>query len=423
MTAVMSRSRQQPELVTGLDIGSTAVRIAVGQCIPNDRNSGDVQLIATAEVSAEGIHKGTVTSIEEAVSSVSHVLEEVDRLIGVPIESAWVGISGTQIMKQENRGVVAVAKTDGEISYEDVQRVIDSAQSVASPLNYEILHVLPRVFTVDGQTGIKDPVGMTGVRLEVDAQMIYGATPHIKNISKTIYRTGIDIDDLVLSIVATSDAVLTPRQKELGVVLIDIGGSTTTVAVFEEGQLLHTTVIPIGSNHVTNDLALGLQTSIDVAERIKLLYGGCLVKGFTKKDVIDLAEFGEAPQLIPKKFVIEIIAARIVELLEKINHELGGIQRRGLLPSGAVFCGGGAKLHDLVDIAKHVLQMNASYGFPSGMQSATDKINDLSFTSAIGLVRWGATHLGRETQGTHFRIPGGGKAADQMRKLFKFLVP
>ncbi len=421
----MARSRQQPELITGLDIGSTAVRIAVAQYTSDERGGGgDIQLIATAEVGAYGIHKGTIVSIEEAVSSVSHVLEEIDRLIGVPIESAWVGISGTQIIKQENRGVVAVAKTDGEISYEDVERVIESAQGVASPLNYEIIHVLPRSFTVDGQTGIKDPVGMTGVRVEVDAQMIYGATPHIKNISKTIYRTGIDIDDLVLSVVATADAVLTDRQKELGVVLIDIGGSTTTIAVFEEGQLIHTAVIPIGSNHITNDLALGLQTSIDVAEKIKLLYGGCLVKGFTKKDVIDLAEFGQPSQYIPKKFIIEIIAARVGELLEKVNQELLGIQRRGLLPAGAVFCGGGAKLHDLIDVAKHVLQMNAGYGFPFGMQSATDKINDLSFTSAIGLVRWGALHMGKEKKTTsRFRLPGGGKAADQVRKIFKFLVP
>lgn len=419
----MARSRQQPELITGLDIGSTGIRVAVGQYTPDDRTGGDVQIIATAEVNSSGIQKGSITSIEEAVSCVSHVLEDVDRLVGVPIESAWVGISGTQIMTQENRGVVAVAKTDGEISYDDVNRVVESAQSVAAPLNYEILHVLPRGFVVDGQKNIKDPVGMTGVRLEVDAQIIYGATPHIKNISKTIYRTGIDIDDLVLSVVATADAVLSPRQKELGVALVDIGGSTTTVTVFEEGQLLHLAMIPIGSNHITNDLALGLQTSIDIAERIKLSYGACLSKGLTKKDSIDLAEFGEPSQKISKKFIIEIVAARVIELLEKINEELATVQRRALLPAGIVFTGGGAKLHDLVDIAKHVLQMNAGYGYPSGMQSATDKINDLAFTSAIGLVRWGALHLGKEQGSTKFRIPGGAKAADQVKKMFKFLVP
>ena len=324
----MARRRNQPTIVTGLDIGSTGIRIAVGQATPDDTLQTDVQIIGTAEVSSQGIEKGTITSIEEAVSSVSHVLEEVERLVGIPIEHAWIGVSGNHILAQESHGVVAVAKTDGEISFEDVGRVIEAAQTVAAPLNYEVLHVLPRSYAVDGQTGIKDPAGMTGVRLEVDAQMIYGSTPHIKNITKAVYRTGIDIDDLVLSAIAIGDAVLTQRQKQLGVGLVDIGGSTTTLAVYEEGHVIHTAVIPIGSNHITNDLALGLQTDIDIAERIKIAYGGCNTKGMTRKDQINLSEFGAEPQQISKKFMTEIIAARVVEILEKVNEELAAIERK-----------------------------------------------------------------------------------------------
>lgn len=418
----MSKQHSQTELITGLDIGSTSIRVAVGQ-ISDASRSSEAQIIATAEVSSEGIQKGKIVSIEEAVSSVSHALEEIDQLIGIPTETAWVGVSGTQILSQESRGVVAVAKTDGEISFEDVNRVLEAAQTVASPLNYEVLHILPKSFTVDGQTGIKDPTGMTGVRLEVDAQMIYGATPYVKNITKAIYRTGIDIDDLVLSAIATSDVVLTSQQKELGVAVVDIGGSSTTVAIYEEGTMLHIGVIPIGSNHITNDLALGLQTSIEIAEQIKIAYGGCVTKGLTKQDTINLAEFGDPDQEVHKKFVIEIIAARVVELFEKVNEELGKVQRKSMLPAGVVLTGGGSKLHDMVDAAKHVMQMNARYGFPVGIESATDKINDLAFTTAIGLVKWGTLAAQEGEVSGRMKIPGGAKAADSVRKLFKFLIP
>lgn len=419
---MLKRRGPQTQIVTGLDIGSTAVRIAVGQHTVDGKDH-DIQIIGTADVPSAGIQKGTITSIEEAVSSVSHVLEEVERLVGVPIDHAWIGVSGSQITSQQTRGVVAVAKTDGEISNEDVGRVIEAAQTVAAPLNYEVLHILPMTYTVDGQTGIKDPVGMTGVRLETDAQIIYGSTPHIKNIIKAIYRTGIEVDDLVLGIVATADAALSDRQKDLGVALVDIGGSTTTVAVYEEGNLLHTAVIPIGSRHITNDLALGLKTSIDVAERLKVTYGACITKGLTRKDTIDLGEFGVESQLVSKKFVNEIIAARVAEIMEKINDELGGIERKGLLPAGLVLTGGGAKLHDIVEIAKQVTHMNAQHGFPTGIRSATDKINDLSFTTAISLVKWGATMEIAGESAPKIRIPGGKQAAEKVRGLFKFLVP
>lgn len=420
----MLKRNAQTQIITGLDIGSTGIRIAIGQSTPDERLGADIQIIGTTEVASAGIQKGAITSIEEAVSSVAHVLEEVERLVGLPIEHAWVGISGTQIISQESRGVVAVAKIDGEISSEDVDRVIVAAQTVASPLNHEVLHILPKTYTVDGQTGIKDPIGMTGVRLEVDAQIIYSATPHIKNISKAIYRTGIDIDELALTAVATADAVLSERQKQLGVALVDLGGSTTTIAVYEEGNLIHLATIPLGSNHITNDLALGLQTSIEVAERIKIAFGGCSVQGVQKTDKIQLRDVGAEPQEVSKRFIIEIISARVLEILEKINEELRKVQRQSLLPAGLVFVGGGAKLKDITTLTKEALHMNAMYGFPTGMRSATDKINDLSFTASIALVRWGAMAGGGSvSRSLPFKLPGGKQAVDQVRKLFRFLVP
>ncbi|MBU1721889.1 cell division protein FtsA [Patescibacteria group bacterium] len=419
----MVRGNTHTDIIAGLDIGSTAIRIAIGQYVFTDGQAPDIQIIGTAEVASEGMHRGTITSIEEVVSSVSHILEEAERLVGVPVEHAWIGICGAQIISQESRGVVAVAKSDGEISYEDVSRVVDAAQTVAAPLNYEVIHILPKTFTVDGQTGVKDPVGMTGIRLEVDAQMIYGASSHIKNISKAVYRTGIDIDDLVLSVVATADIVLTSRQKELGVVMVDVGGSTTTIAVYEEGNMIHSAVIPIGSNHITNDLALGLQTSIDVADQIKMAYGQCTMKGVSSDDIIDLSEFGEEPQPVSKAFMVEIISARVTELMEKINAELLSIQRKALLPAGAIFAGGGSKLRGMTDVAKQVLQVNATLGYPHGIQSATDKIKDSAYTGAIGLVKWGALMNMRSGDKSMIRFPGGKQVATHMRKIFKFLVP
>ncbi|MBT4153398.1 MAG: cell division protein FtsA [Candidatus Magasanikbacteria bacterium] len=419
----MAGRRKQSHIVTGIDIGSTSIRVAVGQASIDKELGPDVQLIATAEVDSNGVAKGSITSIEEAVSSVAHALEDIERLIGAPIETAWVGINGTQVLFQESRGAVAVAKQDGEISGEDVLRVVESAQTITSPLNFEVLHVLPKSYCVDGQTGIKDPVGMTGVRLEADAQIIFGSTPHVKNIMKAVYRTGIDVDDLVLGVLAVSDVVLTQKQKELGVVVADIGGETTTVAVYEEGHMIHIGIVPIGADHITNDLALGLQTDIDIAERVKITYGECSPKGFTKKDIIDLAEFGAEGERVSKKFVAEIINARVAEIFEKINDELMQIDRRALLPAGIVFTGGGAKLHGLVEMAKKYMGMNAGHGYPLHLQSATEKINDLSYTTAIGLMKWGAMETLRAGHKGGKSLVNGAQVAQQMRKIFKFLIP
>ena len=242
-------------IITGLDIGSTAIRVVVSQINPHDQS---LQILGAAENNAEGISKGSITSIEDAVSSISATLEKVERMTGVPVEHVFIGINGSYITSQDSHGVIAVSKSDGEIREEDVERVIEAAQAVATPPNYEILHVIPRSFTVDNQKGIKDPIGMSGIRLEVDAQIIQGLSSQVKNLTKCIYRTGIDIDDMVLGILASAEAVLTKKQKDLGVALLNIGGSTTSLMVFEEGDVLHTAILPVGSSHITNDIAIGL---------------------------------------------------------------------------------------------------------------------------------------------------------------------
>ncbi len=417
----------QDSLISGLDIGSNFVRIVVGQLVEKENNTGELQVLGAAEVPSEGVQKGVINSIEDVVSSISACLERVERMVGVPIDSVWVGISGLHILSQNSKGVIAVSKANNEISEEDISRAVEAARSIATPLNYEVLHVLPKYYTVDGQTGIKDPTSMTGVRLEVDTQIILGSSSQIKNLTKAVYRAGLDIEDLVLSIIATAETVVTKRQKELGVMVVNFGGSTTSLAVFEEGQLIHSAIIPIGSQMVTNDIAVGLRTSVDIAERVKIEYGDCRVDVSSKKEEIDLFELGSSEhELIKKKYLTEIISARIEEVLQKIDNELRKIQRSGLLPAGVMLTGAGAKLPGLVELSKKVLRLPANLGYPINVVSVTDKVNDLGFATAVGLVKWGSqmhggSAYGKSGGGDIFK--GTGKVLDRVKKMFKTLIP
>ncbi|MFA6322955.1 MAG: cell division protein FtsA [Candidatus Buchananbacteria bacterium] len=387
----------EKDIIAGLDIGSSAIRLAVGQIIGDQEK---IHIIGSAEVPAQGISKGIISSIEDAVSSISACLEKAERMIGMPIDSAWVGISGSHIISQESHGVVAVSRSDGEISEDDVERAIEAARTVATPQNYEILHVIPKNFMVDGQTGIKDPVGMTGVRLEVDTQIIQGLSSQIKNITKAVYRPGVNIEDLVLSILATAEAVLSNRQKELGVAVINIGGSTTSLAVFEEGDILHTAVMPIGSDHITSDIAIGLRISIDAAENIKLEYGTADSTDIPKREEIDIGALeGKESNYVSRKYIAEITEARVEEIFERIDLELKKIERSGKLPAGIVLTGAGSKLNGLVEAAKKSLRLPASLGQPINVSSAIDKVSDPAFSTAIGLVVWGSQMQSRQTRG------------------------
>lgn len=421
----MFKRSQQPTLITGIDLGSTAIRIALGQYTKTSQHGQpELNILGLVEVPSEGLHRGSITSIEETVSSLSHALEQIERLTGAMIEHAWIGVSGTHILSQKNKGVVAVAKSDGEISADDVARAVEAARTVSVPLNYEILHVIPHTFGVDGQIGIKDPVGMTGIRLEVDAQIIFGLAQHLKHLTKAVYRTGIDIDDLVLSILAAGDVVTTSRQRDLGVAVVNIGGSTTSMVVYEEGDIMHTAVLPLGSEYVTNDIAIGLRTSIDVAERVKLEYGHANSKDIPKRERMNLSSVG-APdeEEVSLRYIAEIIEARTSEILEKIDKELASIGRSGKLPAGIIFTGGGAKLSGLIELAKDQLSLPASLGYPLYMSGGQGKVQDVAFSSALGLVKWGADiqFAGKSRSVTRFQ--GTQKVVKRLQDVWKTLMP
>jgi len=421
----MSKDR----LITGLDIGTSNIRIVVGQINPQD---GEFYIVAAAEVPAQGVSKGMIVSIEDAVSSITAALEQAERMVGQPINHAYIGISGAHIDTMISKGVIAVSRADNEITESDIERVIEAAQTVATPPNYEILHVIPKIFSVDNQTGIKDPVGMTGIRLEVETQIIQGLSAQIKNLTKAIYRTGIEIDDLVLSILANAESCLTKRQKELGAVLVNIGSHTTSMAVFEEGDILATSVLPVGSAHVTNDIAIGLRTSLDVAESIKLTYGQAVPTDLTKKEEINLGEFDDSEnERVSLRYVAEVIEARMQEIFDMIDKKLIEIDRSGLLPAGIVLTGGGAKLPGVIELAKREFRLPASLGKPKQIKTAIDKVNDLSFTTAIGLALWGLELSKQKGPGPNFNLKGiklpkfssVSDAAGKVKGWFKSLIP
>lgn len=419
----MRRYSAQPQLIAGIDIGSTALRIAVGNVAESEDGGPRVHMMGAVSVPSEGIENGMITSIDETVSSLSNALEQVERLTGVPIDHAWVGIAGPHILSQKNKGIVAVAKPDGEISDEDVERVVEAARTIAPPLNYEILHVLPSSYAVDSQTGINDPVGMTGVRLEVDAHIIYVAMAHMKHITRAVYRTGIDIDDLVLSILATGSIVTTDRQKEIGAAVVAIGGSTTNVVVYEDGDVAHIATIPIGSEHITKDIAIGLRTSIDVAERIKIEYGYCLSKCISKKERVSLQTMGDkSTEEVKLSYISEIVEARAAEILEKVDAELARVSLSGLLPAGVVFTGGGAKIHGLCDLSKEVLRLPSTIGYPLNIQSITDKTSDTAYATAFGLVAWGA-QLTKGRKRRDLRFNSASKAIQKLQSVWRSLIP
>ncbi len=374
-------------LIVGIDVGSSFVRTIIAQVLPQEEN---LRVIGVGSAPSFGVRKGIIVDLEEITRSISESLLSAERVSGVEVKSAMVAIGGNHISAQSSKGVIAVGKADGEVSSGDVARVISAAQAISIPPNKEIIHIIPKSYALDDQKNIRDPLGMNGVRLEVDALIIEGLTPHIKNLNKCINEAGVVVDGFVLSSLAAAKAVLTKRQKELGVVLVDIGGGSTSIIMFEENDLLRVAVVPVGGSHITNDIAIGLRTSIDVAERVKLEFGNAMPQEISKKENIDLSQIDSNEEGIVSRYhVAEIIEARLEEIFTLVNKELKLAGKEQLLPAGAVITGGTAKLPGCVDLAKNILALPAQTGFPIPLGGLVDKVDDPAFSTAVGLVLWG----------------------------------
>lgn len=408
------------EIIGAIDVGTSKIRTLIAKVIPEDPKP---HIIGMGEVEASGIRRGTITDVEEATTSISNSIEKAERTAGVPLQNAYVSIGGSHIISETSKGVIAVARADNEITEDDVSRVIDAASAISIPTNHEILHVLPRNFIVDNQEGIKDPIGMSGVRLEVEAVILEGSSSYIKNLIKCVNRANVEINDLVVAPLAASYAVLSKKQKELGTVLIDIGGGTTSMIVFEEGDVLHTAVIPIGSDHITNDLAIGLRTSTECAEKVKIEFGTAKAEKVDRKEEIDLQEIDEREEgVVSKKHAAEIIEARLAEIFSLVNKELRKIERAGKLPAGAILCGGGSKLTNVVELAKEELKLPAKIGTPINVDGVVEDLGDPSYTTALGLVAWGMGHL-EEKHPSAFAGSSVMDTVGKIRKWFKNFLP
>ncbi len=382
------------EIICGLDIGSSQIRVVVVQRRALEEN---LQILGIGEVPAVGIRKGVVVDPEEVVSCVASALEKAERVAGLPIENAYLAVGGPQISYLESRGVIAISRADGEIAKTDISRALEAASAVTLPSNHEMLHILPRDFIVDDESGIKDPIGMNGVRLEVVTTIVEVSSSLVNHLTKCVLRTGVDVEGVVFSALAAAQSTLEKRQRDLGVVLIDIGAGSTGFAVYEEGGLLAADVVPVGGEHITADLAIGLRTSVDIAERLKIEYGSCLPKEINKKEEIDLAKISKSEKdvMVSRRDAAEIIEARCEEIFRLVDKELSRIGRSAKLPAGAVLVGGGSKLPGIVDLAKEMLRLPVQIGFPIGFDGTVDKVDDPVFATATGLIHWALTDWSR----------------------------
>jgi cell division protein FtsA len=369
----------------GLDIGSSNIRAVIAQELSADE---PLRVIGIGKVPSEGIRRGSVVNAEAVAKACNAALEQAERMAGHPAESVVASISGTEISCQEALGVIAVGRSDGEVTLDDMTRVLEEVEArLTLPLNREIIHVIPRDYRLDDQKNIKDPLGMHGVRLEMNALVVSDSTAHLKNLGRSLEQAGTNADTFVVEPLASAEAVLHDKQKELGVVLINIGGSTTSLAVFEDGDLLHLAVLPVGGSHITNDIAIGLRTSIEVAEAVKLQYGTALPDEVSKKDEIDLGAIDSQEEgLVSRHHIAEIIEARIEEIFTFVNLELKNISREGMLPGGAIITGGGALLPGTVDLAKRILRLPAQIGYPKPLGGILDEVDSPQFATAIGLI-------------------------------------
>ncbi len=404
-------ARKERYLV-GLDVGTSKVAALVGELV--DAQNLDVVGLGVAE--SKGIRRGVVVNLEAAVESIKKAIEEAELMAGVEIDSVYLGLSGPHVKGFNSRGVVAVAGKNREINREDVRRAIDAAKAVALPSGRDILHVLPQDFVVDEQDGIGDPVGMTGARLEVNVHIVTASTSSVQNIVACVNRAGVSVADTVLEHLGASEAVLTSDEKELGVTLVDIGGGTTDVAIFERGSLWHTGVIAIGGDHFTNDIAVGLRTPVPEAEKVKRKCGCAMSAMVDDEETIEVASVGgRRPRVMARRILAEILQPRAEEVFNLVWDEIRRAGYEKSLNSGVVLTGGGALLDGMAEVAEQIFDLPIRRGCPMDLGGLVDHINSPVFATAAGLLRYGQRTLANDA----VRAGAIGWFAGRVRGLFK----
>jgi cell division protein FtsA len=379
----MTRTPEK-KLIVGLDIGTSKVVAIVGEVNANDQ----IDIIGIGSHPSRGLKKGVVVNIESTVQSIQRAVEEAELMAGCQIHSVFTGIAGSHIKSLNSHGIVAIR--DQEVNAQDVERVIDAAKAVAIPADQKILHVLPQEFIIDNQEGIREPIGMSGVRLEAKVHMVTGAVSAAQNIVKCVRRCGLETDDIILEQLASSYSVLTEDEKELGVCLVDIGGGTTDIAIFTEGAIRHTAVIPIAGDQVTNDIAVALRTPTQHAEDIKIKYACALRQLTSLEDTIEVPGVGErAPRRLSRQTLAEVVEPRYEELFNLIQAELRRSGFEEIIPAGIVLTGGSSKMEGLIELAEEVFHMPVRLGMPQYVKGLADVVRNPIYATGVGLLLYG----------------------------------
>ena len=385
------------KIIAAVDLGSSKVATLIAQVSEGATGyDSQVNIVGVSSVASRGIKKGQIVDLEEAVETAIESVEAAERMAGYNLDKAFVSLGGASIASENSQGVVAVSNPNSEIVESDVDRAIEAASAISLPSSREIIHILPKEFVVDGEGGVKDPLGMSGIRLEVETHLITASSASIKNIKKVLNEVGIDIIELVYTGLASSEAVLTKTEKELGCVLVDIGGGTTSIAVYIDGALSYSSVIPIGAKNVTNDLAIGLRVSLESAEKIKVALSEEAKRQKKKEDSdeIELAQFGigDSKKITKKTLTEGIIRPRLNEIFTMVKVELEKENLLSLVPSGVIVTGGGAETIGLEDSAKRMLSLPARIGKPRGLSGLIDDVINPAFSTCAGLILYAVTN-------------------------------
>jgi cell division protein FtsA len=380
------------DFVVGLDIGTTKICCIVGEVTHDGGSEPTIDIVGIGTAPSSGLRKGVVINIDSTVESITKAIEEAELMAGVEISTVYAGIAGGHIKSFNSTGIVAVK--DREITEQDVQRVIDAAKAVAIPLDREVIHIIPQEYMINGQDGIRDPIGMSGVRLESKVHIVTGAVSSAQNIIKCANKAGLNVAEICLEPIASAEAVLSQDEKDLGVILVDIGGGTSDIAIFKDGAIVHTGVLAIGGNHITNDISVGLRTPQNEAEKIKIKYG-CAMASMVKPDeTIEVAGVGgRKARVLARRLLAEIIEPRVEEIFSLIQREIMTSGFQDVLSGGVVITGGATLLEGMPELAEFVFEMPVKRGLPMNIGGLRDVVNSPKFATGVGLLKFGAKNM------------------------------
>jgi cell division protein FtsA len=405
-------SRTEDKYIVALDIGTSKVCALVAEI----SERGQLEIIGKGTSPMKGTRRGNIINLDQAVDAVKKAVDEAEVMAGLQIESVYVGLSGDHIRSVNSRGVVSVMGKHKEIAREDIDRVIEASKSINIPAELELLHVIPREFIVDGQDGIHDPQGMTATRLEANVHIVTGARTHNQNVLTCVNKAGIAVQELVLEQLAAGEAVLTQDEREMGVLLMDIGGGTTDYAVFLEGNVVHTNVLPVGAGHFTSDISVVLRTPMEDAERIKKRYGCALSSLVTEDDPIEVPTVGgRAPKILSRQELTGILEPRAAEIAKLVYRDLEKVGLEKEIRSGVVVVGGGAEMDGIVEMVEQVFDQQARRGVPRGLGGLSDTVSGPEWAAACGLLLWGLRDQSRIRKRPR---KGLAKVADSFKQWF-----